>query len=119
MCNQTQPVYTKSRITWCPTDAGITGCASRKLRFGALRTIGAIAWLLGELRAGEGDRTEAIAQAYGTFAEVMGFETWQDKAVTRERTVETVVEKLRKVLGIGELTHLRTELIERASQSLK
>jgi hypothetical protein len=49
----------------------------------------------------------------------MGFETWQGKAVTKERTVEKVVEKLRKILGIGELTRLRSELVERASQNLK
>lgn len=86
---------------------------------GALVKIGANAGLLGALRAGEGDRTKAIAEAYGTFAEVMGFQTWEGKALTRELTVDTVVEELRKVLGIGELTRLRTELIERASQSLK
>jgi hypothetical protein len=85
---------------------------------GALRKIGANAMLLRDLRADE-HRTEAIQEAYGTFAEVMGFETWQGKAVTKERTVEKVVEKLRKVLGVGELTHLRSELVERASQNLK
>lgn len=85
---------------------------------GALRTIGANAGLLRALRDDE-DRTEAIAQAYGTLAEVMGFETWQGKALTRELTVEKVVEKLRKVLGIGELTNLRSELVERASRNLK
>ena len=40
---------------------------------GALREIGAQAWLLGELRPDE-DRTEAIKKAYGTFAAVMGWE---------------------------------------------
>jgi hypothetical protein len=86
---------------------------------GALAKIGANAGLLGALRAGEGDRTKAIAEAYGTFAEVMGFQTWEGKPLTRELTVDTVIEELRRVLGIGELTRLRTELIERASQSLK
>jgi hypothetical protein len=38
---------------------------------GALRKIGANAWLLGELRADE-NRGEAIRDAYRTFAEVMG-----------------------------------------------
>lgn len=84
---------------------------------GALRTIGANAWLLQELRADD-DRTDAIAQAYGTFAEVMGFETWQGKPVTKDRTLEKVIDKLRKVLGIYELTRLRSELIGRASTKL-
>jgi hypothetical protein len=85
---------------------------------GALRKIGANAWLLQQLRADE-NRTEAISEAYGTFAEVMGFETWQGNPVTGDRTIETVVERLRKVLGIDELTQMRSELIERASQNLK
>jgi hypothetical protein len=38
---------------------------------GALRKIGANAWLMKELRADE-DRTDAIKEAYGTFAAVMG-----------------------------------------------
>lgn len=105
------------RIKW---DIWLAPDVSSELRKfeGALRTIGANAMLLRDLQADE-HRTEAIQKAYGTFAEVMGFETWQGKTVTKERTVEKVVEKLRKVLGVGELTHLRSELVERASQNLK
>jgi len=83
----------------------------------ALQTIGANAFLLKDLRADD-DRTEAVAKAYGTFAEVMGFETWEGKPVTKDRTVEKVIDKLRKVLGIYELTRLRSELIGRASAQL-
>ena len=83
---------------------------------GALRTIGAHAELLEELRADE-DRTEAIKKAYGTFAAVMGWETWRGDAVTRDLAAEKVVEGLRKVLGIGELTRLWSELVKRATDS--
>ena len=84
---------------------------------GALRTIGANAWLLGELRAGE-DRAKAIRNAYGTFAAVLGWENWQGEAVRRDLAAERVIEGLKKVLGIGELTQLRSELIRRATDSL-
>ncbi len=43
---------------------------------GALRTIGAQAELLADLRADE-DRAEPIRRAYGTFAAVMGWEAWR------------------------------------------
>ena len=85
---------------------------------GALQKIGASASLLDELPVGE-DRTKVVATAYGTFAEVMGFETWEGEPISKERTLDAVVEKLRNVLGIGELTKLRSELVERASRNLK
>jgi hypothetical protein len=59
------------------------------------------------LREGE-DRTDAVAKAYGTFAEIMGFEKWQGKDVSRERTAQKVIEMLRKVLKVSELTKLRS-----------
>jgi hypothetical protein len=85
---------------------------------GALRTIGAQAGLLDALRVGD-DRTDAIQQAYGTFAEVMGWGSFRSQAVTGDRAAEKVIEELRKVLGIKELTHLRTELVKRAFENLK
>jgi len=85
---------------------------------GALRTIGAQAWLLGELRAND-DRADAIKQAYGTFAAVLGWETWRGEAVTRDLAAERIVEGLRNVLGIKQLTHLRAELVKRALDNLK
>jgi hypothetical protein len=85
---------------------------------GALRTIGANAWLLGELGA-DVDRTEAIKAAYGTFAAVVGWETWQGETVTQDLAAERVVQKLRNVLGIDELTWLRAELVKRAVDNLR
>lgn len=85
---------------------------------GALRTIGAQAGLLEDLRA-EGDRIEAIKKAYGTFAAVMGWEAWRGEAVSRDLAAEGVVSGLRGVLGISELTRLRGELVKRALDNLK
>ena len=84
---------------------------------GALSKIGANAWLLGELRADE-DRTEAIKEAFGTFAAVMGWEKWKGEAVTRDLAATKVVEELRRILGISELTRLRAELVKRAADNL-
>jgi hypothetical protein len=84
----------------------------------ALRRIGAQAWLLDELRADE-DRTEPIKQAYGTFAAVMGWEQWGGEPVTKNLAVERIIDGLRNVLGIKELTHLRAKLIRRAFDNLQ
>jgi hypothetical protein len=85
---------------------------------GALRTIGAQAELLENLHVGE-DRSDTVQKVYETFAEVMGFETWKGQAVSGDRAIEKVFERLRKVLGIDELTHLRGELVKRALDDLK
>jgi hypothetical protein len=84
---------------------------------GALRTIGAQAELLADLRADE-DRADPIRRAYGTFAAVMGWEAWRGEAVTRDLAAEKVIDGLRTVLGIGELTRLRAELVKRAKDNL-
>lgn len=84
----------------------------------ALRRIGAQAQLLKDLRADE-DRTDAIKQAYGTFAAVMGWENWRGEPVTRDVAATKVIEGLREVLGTADLTRLRAELIDRASDSLE
>jgi hypothetical protein len=89
----------------------------------ALRKIGANALVMETLRdvdsPNEETRIRAVKEAHQTFAEVVGFDTWEGKPLTKEYTVEAVVEKLRKVLKITELTELRTDLIERSSETLK
>jgi hypothetical protein len=80
---------------------------------GALRKIGANAWLLKELRADE-DRTDAIKEAFGTFAAVMGWEKWKGEVVTGDLAADRVLDGLRNVLGIRELTELRGQLVQRA-----
>ena len=85
---------------------------------GALRKIGANAWLLGELREMR-SRKDVIKGAYSTFAAVMGWEKWQGEAVTGDLAAERVIEGLRSVLGITELTQLRAELVKRAMKNLR
>lgn len=80
---------------------------------GALRTIGANAGLLAELRVEE-DRSEPIRKAYGTFAAIMGWEEWRGEKVTTDVAAEKIIEGLRKILGIEELTVLRTSLVAKA-----
>lgn len=84
----------------------------------ALSKIGANAWLLGELRADE-DRTDAIKEAFGTFAAVMGWGHWKGEAVTRDLAATKTVEGLREVLGIGELTRLRAAIVKSAMDNLR
>jgi len=79
----------------------------------ALRKIGANVYLLEALRADE-ERGDAVKEAYGTFAAVVGWEDWQGQPVTRDLAAEKIIEGLRKVLGITELTRLRSELVGRA-----
>jgi hypothetical protein len=64
-------------------------------------------------------RTEMIDKMYSLFAEVMGEKEWLGKAVGEERAISTIMNKLRGVLGINELTDARTELIRRATVSLQ
>jgi hypothetical protein len=56
---------------------------------------------------------------FGQFAEVVGLARWEGKEITGEGAVSTVIRKLRKVLGIDELTQLRTELVKCAMGNLK
>lgn len=76
----------------------------------AVREIGANAWLL-EMKPGD---PEAIKKMYSQFAEVIGLEVWDNKAITGEYTVTAVIGKLRQTLGIDELSVLRSDLVRRA-----
>jgi hypothetical protein len=91
----------------------------RLLKFeGGLRTIGANAHLLEGLNAEGEERTEAVQNAYSTFAAVLGWENWHGQPVSSDLAAERVIIGLRDVLGISELTRLRSELIRRATGSL-
>jgi|HubBroStandDraft_2_1064218.scaffolds.fasta_scaffold262505_2 hypothetical protein len=46
------------------------------------------------------------------------FCTWRGEKVTRDIAAETVIDGLRRVLGIGELTRLRTALVKHAMDNL-
>jgi hypothetical protein len=81
----------------------------------AIRKIGANAGLLEHM---PGD-TATIHEMYLLFAEVTGEKEWQGKPITGDVAVATVIGRLRKVLGIDELTLLRSEFVKRAVKNLK
>jgi len=84
----------------------------------AIRSIGAKAWLLDEVPKVD-QRAKIVGEMYGEFAELMGIEKWDGKDISDERAVATIIGKLRKVLGVDELTRLRNELVKRALENLK
>jgi hypothetical protein len=86
----------------------------------ALRSIGANAYVNDAVR-GENDpgRQDRVREMYARFAEVMGFERWQDADVSQEHATSTIIKKLQKVLGTDELTSLRNEFVQRALRSEK
>jgi hypothetical protein len=61
----------------------------------------------------------ALKEMYLLFAEVIGFEKWDDKPVTGDLTVTAVIKKLREVLGTDELNLLRSELVWRALREIQ
>jgi hypothetical protein len=83
----------------------------------ALRKIGADAMLLHEYPNDQA-RTLAVKRMYSTFAEVIGLPEWEGQEVLKDLAVTTTVAKLRKILGIDELTLLRSELVKRALENL-
>ncbi|MGD1155991.1 MAG: hypothetical protein ABSA41_09200 [Terriglobia bacterium] len=61
----------------------------------------------------------SIEKMFSLFAQIVGFENWKGVPLTADLAVTTVIGKLRKVLGIEELTALRTVLASRALDHLK
>jgi hypothetical protein len=84
---------------------------------GAVRQIGSGAWLLRELGP-HPDREETVKKTYGTFAAVMGWGDWRGEPVTQEVAAEKIIAGLQTVLGIKELTRLRTTFVKRAIDDL-
>lgn len=81
----------------------------------ALSELGADAWLVKALeRGGEEERQKAGNEAFMTFAKVVGFKRWKGQALSGVKASVTVVEGLRDVLGIADLTRLRAEVVRRA-----
>jgi hypothetical protein len=84
----------------------------------ALRTIGVNAQIL---RMDPGD-PESITEMFKQFANVFGtkygFKRWNGEQVTAGYAIEFTIAGLRAVLGTAELTRLRGELVERASENL-
>jgi len=83
----------------------------------ALRKIGAHAHLV-EVAPGT---PGSIKQMFSEFAEVMGsklmgVKEWDGVQITEDVALHTIIGKLRKVLGVEELTKLRARLVSQALQ---
>jgi hypothetical protein len=63
-------------------------------------------------------RKKYATEMFGKFSEVAGLEVWMGEA-SEESAVAAILDKLRQVLGVDELTHLRSELVKRALENLK
>ena len=88
-------------------------------RFEAVvRRIGANAQSL-DLAPGAQGRSVRIEEMYSLFNEVVGWEKREDTPLTQDRAITTIIGKLRQVLGIEELTALRSTLVSRALDHLK
>src|ERR1700687_3812760 len=84
----------------------------------AIRTIGINERLVSDYPGLE-QRQKLIEEMYTLFAKVIGEKEWQGKTLTEEIAISSILEKLRKILGIEELTAIRIQLIKRAADSLK
>jgi len=76
----------------------------------ALRKMGASAYLLESVPG----HPEAIKIMYSLFAEILGFEKWEETPISGDLTVTAVINRLREVLGTDELNLLQSELVRRA-----
>lgn len=88
-----------------------------------LREIGAGAGYVEAVRgSGNPDdgvaRAETIKRIYQEFAKVIGLPEWQGEKLTEESTTSVIIQKLRDVLGISELTSLRKAIVAKAIQCL-
>jgi hypothetical protein len=86
----------------------------------ALRRIGAHARLVATAPGGPG-HNQSVKLMYSEFAEVMGSKVmgakdWDGKEITEDVALHTIIGKLRKVLGVEELTNLRARLVSQAFQ---
>jgi hypothetical protein len=84
----------------------------------SLREIGAWAGYVSAAPHAE-DRQQKLNEMYRTFAKVMGFSEWGGETLTDELTLSMLVRQLRSVLGIEELTELRTAVTSKAIAELK
>ena len=84
----------------------------------AIRTIGNNERLVSHFPGME-QRQRLIEEMYTLFAKVIGEKEWQGQTLTEELAISSILEKLREILGIEELTAIRKRLIKQAASSLK
>jgi hypothetical protein len=88
----------------------------------AIRKIGADGYLIDAVPGAPGHE-KAVNRMMRTFADVMGAkimgaDEWQGEPLNEELAAHTVMANLQKVLGIEQLTALRTALVNRALENL-
>jgi len=83
----------------------------------AVRKVGTDSWLL-KNSASFDDRHKVVERVYAIYSEVLGIKEFNGGEVSSEKTVQTIVDELRRVLGIKELTELRSRFVRRAHLSL-
>lgn len=83
----------------------------------AVREVGADAYLLKEGGVFD-ERPMVVKRVYSVYADLLGIKEFDGSKTGSDRTVQAVLEKLRNVLGIRELTELRSRFIQRAHLSL-
>jgi hypothetical protein len=79
----------------------------------ALRKIGANAHFV-EVDLAHPKRSEAINEMFTLYKEVMSMTEGEVKNVRTDRAILTIIQSLRRVLGIEELTQLRQKLVSAA-----
>lgn len=110
----TLPAVRKKYSLWITTEV-----ETDLERFEAvLRKMGAAAHVV-ETAPGTQDHAKLVSLMYSTFAEVMGSKVmgskeWQGGQISEEVALYTIIHKLRKVLGVEELTNLRSALVSEA-----
>jgi hypothetical protein len=87
----------------------------------ALRKMGASAYVVANAPGSPG-HSDFVKQMYSDFAEVMGSKVmgakeWEGRQITGDVALHTIIQKLRTVLGVEELTNLRSRLLCEAMQS--
>jgi hypothetical protein len=79
----------------------------------ALRKIGVYERYVSDYPGGK-DREPRLKEMFSLFMDVVGEKEWEGETLTGETAVRTMIAALRSVLGIDELTHLRSALVKRA-----
>ena len=85
----------------------------------SVRKIGANAHLVAMAPGEQGAIKEMFAEFAAVFGSKYGFDKWNGEDVAQDHAIEAVIIHLRSVLGIDELTRLRSDLVRRATNDLK
>jgi hypothetical protein len=83
----------------------------------AVRNLGSDTWLL-KNDVDMDNRHEVLKRRNAAYFEILGIKDVDSVEVSSERTVQAVIDTLRNILGIAELTELRSKLVANAHRNL-